>query len=73
MSGNAWEWCWDWNEAYTSCCDVSNPKGSTTISRRVARGSGWSDSATNCRVSFRYNDNPYYRYCADCGIRVVCK
>jgi formylglycine-generating enzyme required for sulfatase activity len=73
MSGNVWEWCWDWYQnSYTSCCDV-NPAGPAgPLSNRVLRGGDWINSASDCRVSYRITFSPFYRS-TYYGFRVVCK
>lgn len=52
MSGNVWEWCWDWKDAYPSSALV-NPLGSTAGSFRVIRGGSWGHSASINTVSYR--------------------
>ena len=68
MSGNVWEWCWDWyDENISSSTDAA---GSASGSYRVARGGASFNGANICTVSYRdYNlpDNRWGLY----GFRVV--
>jgi formylglycine-generating enzyme required for sulfatase activity len=42
MSGNAWEWCWDWyDSSYYSDSPASDPTGPKYGSGRVIRGGAW--------------------------------
>ena len=68
MSGNVWEWCFDWEGAYSSS-GQTDPMGPSSGSLRVYRGGGWSDYASSwsddyaecCRVSYRSYDAPGIR------------
>jgi formylglycine-generating enzyme len=52
MSGNAWQWCWDWYDSYASSSQ-SDPGGPTVGAVRVLRGAGWGNGAVNCSTAYR--------------------
>ena len=66
MSGNVWEWCFDWyndnptvnDAAYTSGRFVVDPQGAASGDNRVTRGGSWYDLAKYCVVGYRYYDYP---------------
>ncbi len=73
MSGNVFEWCWDWfagdlsdqSDKYFEECEkqgvVLNPKGAKSGSYRVVRGGSWYYFAIYCRASFRNRLIPIVR------------
>ena len=86
MSGNVWEWCWDWNSSSATINDdaykvggvVTNPAGAKSGSSRVYRGGRCDDSAYGCSVALRDCSTPNYRAGVDSlnrfttlGFRVV--
>ena len=68
MSGNVWEWCWDWRGSINSTTDSA---GSASGSYRVRRGGSWGSLDRFCAVSYRFSIDPYDRG-SSCGLRVVC-
>jgi formylglycine-generating enzyme required for sulfatase activity len=52
MSGNVWEWVWDWYGSYESSSH-NNPTGPGSGSHRLSRGGSWLSDNSNCRVTVR--------------------
>ena len=66
MSGNVWEWCWDWYGDYTNIA-VTDPRGASSGTSRVLRGGSIGNNARECRSSTRgiaFPDDrlPYYGF-----------
>jgi len=71
LTGNVWEWCWDWyNESYYLSSPVNNPTGPGIGNWRVLRGGSWSYQAYYCRNAMRYMASPYYNNAANLGLRL---
>ena len=70
LSGNVWEWVWDWYQGNYEALPATDPIGPTTGANRVLRGGSWDASASVARVAKRDASTPAYRS-INLGIRIV--
>ena len=70
MSGNVWEWCWDWSGDYAAGSQT-DPRGVSSGTGRVVRGGSWNNVANNCRVASRNDYSPALTYSGGIGFRVA--
>ena len=71
MSGNVWEWCWDWLTSYTDFEELVNPRGVSSGYYKVPRGGSWSNDESYCWIDYHYNSAPP-EYCGNnYGFRIA--
>jgi len=72
MSGNALQWCHDWNNSGNNAEDLVDPVGDEGPPFKILRGGSWSMAAFDCRSGMHHGDDAY-NYADDKGFRLVCR
>ena len=60
MSGNAYEWCFDWDGAVPTAAQTDYRNETATNSFRILRGGAWDSKADLLLVGYRSQYYPYY-------------
>jgi formylglycine-generating enzyme required for sulfatase activity len=70
MTGNVWEYCYDWHSQYTDQAQT-NPMGATTGEKRVLRGGCYHYDSKNCTNTNRHSYYTPDNGGASTGLRIV--
>ena len=70
MSGNVWEWTWDWWASSYPSGSLTDPTGPLLSTARVLKGGSFTSDPYSVGVFGRSNSWPYYRG-SSIGFRVV--
>jgi formylglycine-generating enzyme required for sulfatase activity len=70
MSGNVWQWCWDWLGNLPNS-PQTNYTGAASGSSRVAHGGSWLDTASDAAVAVSYGSASRWALAYHFGLRVV--
>lgn len=72
MSGNMWEWCWDWSENYRRGMTKNDYSGPGYGTKKVMRGGSWNNKGVDyAGVSYRNIFNVPEYTSSSTGLRVV--
>ncbi len=69
MSGNVWEWCWDWHADYPTSAQ-ENYRGPASANGRIARGCSWNSISLFLQTGFRISNEESAEYNST-GFRVA--
>jgi formylglycine-generating enzyme required for sulfatase activity len=70
MTGNIWEYCFDWHTAYSAQAQT-NPTGAATGEKHVLRGGCYHYDSKNCTNTYRHSYYTPDNGGASTGLRIV--